>query len=197
MTDLDYQYNSMIKSGYSPTDEAMIKNRQRMSELNRRWQQFMTYYKTARKNKYNANQELEKANKIYNKAQKAASKHSSKVNKAFKEYNTTRIQRITAYNDYDRAKIMYRQAKESFRDHLWKSGAFSTLGFLTIGLPNLSRYQDRQFDKNAALEQAGEMNPTNGYYEAALYDELNGNQVEVNKRIEEAKKKYETKSKNK
>ena len=41
------------------------------------------------------------------------------------------------------------------------------------------------------------MNPTNGYYEAVLYDELNGDQVEVNKKVEEAKKKYETKSKNK
>ena len=197
MADLDYQYNSMIKSGYSSTDEAMIKNRQRISELNRRWQQFMTYYKTARKNKYNANQELEKANKVYNKAQRIASKHFSKANKAFKEYNTTYIQRRTAYNDYDRAKNLYRENKQFLKEHLWKFGAMGIPGFLTIGLPNLVRYQNRQFDKNAALEQAGKMDPTNGYYKAALYDELNGNQVEVNKKVEEAKKKYETKSKNK
>ena len=197
MEDLDYQYNSMIKSGYSPTDEAMIKNRQRMAELNRRWQQFMTYYKTARKNRYNAKQELEKANKVYNKAQRVVSKHSSKVNKAFREYNNTRIQRRTAYIDYDRAKLLYREDKESLKEHLLKFGVMSIPGFLTMGLPNLVRNQNRQSDKYAALEQAGELNPTNGYYEATLYDELNGNQVEINKKVEEAKKKYETKSKNK
>ena len=60
-----------------------------------------------------------------------------------------------------------------------------------------NEFKRRQAIMKAALEQAGEMDPTNGYYEAVLYDELNGNQVEVNKKVEEAKKKYETKSKNK
>jgi len=41
------------------------------------------------------------------------------------------------------------------------------------------------------------MNPSNGWYEAALYDELDGDFDKIDEKVKEAKKKYETKSKNK
>jgi hypothetical protein len=39
------------------------------------------------------------------------------------------------------------------------------------------------------------MDPTNGWYEAALYDELDDDSAKINAKIKEAKKKYESKNK--
>ena len=195
MSDIDHQYYNIVKNGYAPTDEMMIESKQKMAELNRRWQQFMTYYKAARKNRFEANQEVEKAGKVYTAAQKARSKHYDKMSEALKESNATSKKYRADYSDYHNAKVHWRSAKDSLKEHLWKTGMLGGVGFLTIGAPYILRNQQRQSDKYAALEQAGEMNPANGWYEAALYDELDDDSVKINEKIKEAKKKYESKNK--
>jgi hypothetical protein len=197
MSDIDHQYYNIVKNGYAPTNEMMIESKQKMAELNRRWQQFMTYYKAARKNRFNANQEVEKAGKVYTAAQKARSKHYDKMSEALKESNAATKQYRADYSDYHNAKVGLGSAKDSLKEHMWKTGMLGGLGFLTIGVPYILRNQQRQSDKYAALEQAGEMDPANGWYEAALYDEMDDNFDKINAKVKEAKKKYETKSKSK
>ena len=185
-----YDKNHMYDLNYNSKYVEDLKKQ--ISEGNRKWTEYIKLYKQLRAGRYQKLIESRKADSAWGKAEKASNAQrdkvrilSTKTSEAKRAYN-----RAVSEEDWARGDI--RRAKSDFKTHLQGLAITGGVGGFVFGLPYFIQKSNQKWDDYAVQEYRGDMDPDNGFYEMALYDE-GIDEDTIKKLLAEAKVRYNQK----